>query len=426
MAAKSKRQLPFNTQAVLKATALGGIATEYRVSGVRGLVLRVMPTGIATYIFTYQVPLGPKRRFRKLKLGRRDGMTLHDARARTEELRLRVEAGADPAAEAADRRSSLTFRELMRQRLGNGMSARKSGFPLAQKTLEEYRRSLDAYVVPAIGDHFAEDVTAEQVAHILDAIEDHGALVLADRTRAAIGSCYKWGLKRRLVRHDPTAGLGNRAPEIPKDRVFDDTEIRVIWRALNSSAISEPITLIIKLAVFLGKRRSEIARARRDGLILDGDTPTWTIRGPRRDRGRIIRGDSKPQTEDVIFLPRQAVALFRRALELTVGSEWVFPSSSSASKSPTIHPDSVSNAIKRLRSRNEGLLVEASLHTARRTMATRLSEELGVDDRLIERLLNHTPQDITRRRYNRGRPGGLMREALQRWADHVSVIVGEG
>jgi hypothetical protein len=56
-------------------------------------------------------------------------------------------------------------------------------------------------------------------------------------------------------------------------------------------------------------------------------------------------------------------------------------------------------------------------------MATRLSEELGVDDRLIERLLNHTPQDVTRRRYNRGRPGGLMREALQRWADHVSALV---
>jgi integrase len=49
----------------------------------------------------------------------------------------------------------------------------------------------------------------------------------------------------------------------------------------------------------------------------------------------------------------------------------------------------------------------AVFHVTRHTVATCLSNELSVDDRAIERLLHHTPQDVTRQRYNRGWPGVL-------------------
>jgi integrase len=116
--------------------------------------------------------------------------------------------------------------------------------------------------------------------------------------------------------------------------------------------------------------------------------------------------------------------LFCQALKDAGPGEWVFPSTSTTAKQPTIHPDSINNTVRRLRERNDGVFEDGSLHVTRHTMATWLSNELCIDDKLIERLLNHTPQDVTRKRYNHGRPGGLMRDALQRWADHVSDVVG--
>ena len=423
MVATSKQVLPFNARIVKAARARDGKLTEYRIAGERGLVLRVMPSGTATYMFTYRIWQGARRRFRKMKLGRRDAMTLHDARKEADEARRIVEAGRDPVAEAEDRKTALTFRDLAEQRLANGMSARRGGFPLAPRTVDDYHKSLTANVYPLIGDMPADEVTGEQIARLLDRIEDRGALVMVDRTRAAIGSCYKWGLKRRMVSQDPTAGLGNRAPDIPRDRIFADSEIRSAWQALDGASCDEKIKIIIKLAFLLGKRRSEIVNARQDGLDLDAEVPTWTLHGVRRARGRLLRGETKNQGTDVVFLPHQAVSLFRQALHLAGPGEWVFPTGSKTAKQPTIHPDSINNTVRRLRQSHEGVFEDASLHVTRHTMATWLSSELSIDDKLIERLLNHTPQDVTRKRYNRGRPGGLMRDALQRWADHVYKVV---
>ncbi|HEX4236767.1 MAG TPA: tyrosine-type recombinase/integrase [Xanthobacteraceae bacterium] len=64
-----------------------------------------------------------------------------------------------------------------------------------------------------------------------------------------------------------------------------------------------------------------------------------------------------------------------------------------------------------------------TLHDLRRTVATHMAE-LGVQPHIIEAVLNHVSghKGGVAGIYNRARYEGEMREALQRWADHVEAI----
>src|SRR5262249_50400849 len=64
------------------------------------------------------------------------------------------------------------------------------------------------------------------------------------------------------------------------------------------------------------------------------------------------------------------------------------------------------------------------LHDLRRTCATGMAE-LGVQPYIIEAVLNHVSghKGGVAGIYNRARYADAMREALQRWADHVEAIV---
>src|SRR5436309_2427007 len=77
---KSRRVLPFNSQAVDAAAPLNGKQTEYRIEGERGLVLVITPEGTGSYYFRFTVGQGRTRRFRSERIGRRDEISLHDAR----------------------------------------------------------------------------------------------------------------------------------------------------------------------------------------------------------------------------------------------------------------------------------------------------------------------------------------------------------
>jgi integrase len=95
---------------------------------------------------------------------------------------------------------------------------------------------------------------------------------------------------------------------------------------------------------------------------------------------------------------------------------------SSKTRLPHIHGESVSKAVRRLRVRFQ--IEDVTIHDMRRGISTWLGEQ-GVRPDVIDRILNHRPRDVTRLHYNFAGMDGLLRSALQMWADHVSRIVGE-
>lgn len=96
----SKQPLPCNVRVIQKTVRQASnspLSTqEYRIQGVRGLVLLILQSGTATWYFHYDVVIGKKRKRRKLKIGRTDEISLGCVIDQVEILRAEVCGGRDP------------------------------------------------------------------------------------------------------------------------------------------------------------------------------------------------------------------------------------------------------------------------------------------------------------------------------------------
>ena len=172
----------------------------------------------------------------------------------------------------------MTLRNLFAQRLELDKDT-------APRTLEDYKKALELDVFPRIGDVPAVEPTGDQIADVLERIERRSRHS-AHRARCAIGSTYRWALRRSKLRRNPVVGLVFTVRPIPRERVLSDDEWQKLWQGIDTgSGMAEPMRIILKLAILTGLRESEVAGCRTSEIQLDGPLPRWTItrtvsRGP--------------------------------------------------------------------------------------------------------------------------------------------------
>lgn len=323
---------------------------EIRDAKVAGLELRVSSHGTKSWLLRYRRKADGRKRV--LTLGRFPDLSLQAARQRALEEIALIGRGADPAGALEAINAAMTFKELAEKRLGEDQS-------IGEGSRCNYRQSFDADVFADIGNVIACQVTSDMIARILDRVERRGSLVQADRTKTAIGSTYKWAIKRRLggVNSDPTIGLGKRASGNPRTRLLNSAELTEFWHAIHSEVA--PLTLrmrlICQLALLTGQRRIEVAAAKLTEVKIDGPSPTWTIPGDSKRNGVFIRGRTKNRKQQIVPLSHHAVQRFNEAIKLADGSEYIFPAETAhvkkgtKTRTPHIHGESVSKAIRRLR-----------------------------------------------------------------------------
>lgn len=244
----------------------------------------------------------------------------------------------------------------------------------------------------------------QKIREVTDAIKERSGY-RANRSWEVVRRMIGWGIERDLI--DPVASgvfanFSRPAEEEKRDRVLRHEEIRKVFEVLTAEP---PVTAIFwRLAFYTGQRRGEILSARWDALDLDRGL--WTFR---------TKGD-KPH---VLGLPRQAVAILREAWP--VSSHTPFVCSGPALCGHLYNPQ---KSAERVRAKS-GLAFR--IHDIRRTVASGLGE-LGVEEGLISRILNHSTTStsgasVTARVYNQYKYVEPMRDALQRWADRLDGIV---
>ncbi len=74
---------------------------------------------------------------------------------------------------------------------------------------------------------------------------------------------FRWALSQDIVEADPTAGLTPYDRGTPRDRVLSLEEIELVWRWLDTDALSLEAADILKLELLLGARCGEISGLRR-------------------------------------------------------------------------------------------------------------------------------------------------------------------
>lgn len=390
---------------VRKATGEPGRRTEFSIEGETGLRLFIEPTGARSWYFEYKS--GGRRS--RMHVGDAEVVSLADARAQALEYRRRIALGEDPKADQqAERREAkraqFTFHRLLdRWQKAHGHL----------KSLKERMKVLEKDAVPAIGGWPVEEITKRDVIEIIDAVADRGSRVHADRVAAYLSAIFNWGIDEELCTSNPAHRIRKRSHSQPRERVLSDDELAQLWRALTSPEVQNRSRATyfnhsaLQFALLTGQRRSEIVTARRGDVDLE--KALWTIPAERTKNSRTH------------ILPLATVC--RRLIEGTMdavdGCEFLYPPAMITAEAPCLHPRTVSKALERIC--GDLGIDGVTMHCFRRTMATRMGD-MGVSGDIISRVLNHSPQDVTRRHYNHARMIDQMRNALEQWERHITAL----
>ena len=383
----------FVIKSLMKRAADEDRRIEQRDAVVRGLAVRVTPSGEATWSFTFR--LKGSRRLRRISLGDYSHLSLGRARAAARDIRSEVRLGGDPQAKIRERAEAergpkpLTFGDLF-----EFWRDRYAKPNLRSWCAEEarYERNLKK----PVGSRAMIDLDRKTFAGLRDDVAKNSGPIESNRTLALINRVLHWAVDGGLIPYNPAARMKKTGKEKARERVLEDHGVRRFWTAVDELAswappkgmgamgrpMSPSIRVAQKLMLVAAQRRSEIIGTKRNELHLDSKEPHWLIPGERTKNG----------VTHLVPLTPLAVELFREALKESKENQFVFPSKSDDVAS--IRADAVTRALMRLvkyhnRSRPEAEhLPPISPHDLRRTAGT-LMARAGVLKEHRGRVLNH-------------------------------------
>lgn len=260
------------------------------------------------------------------------------------------------------------------------------------------REIIDRDLLPAWRGRPAASIRKREVVALLDAIVDRGSPIQANRTRSVVSGIFAFGLKRDLVEFNPVAGTDMPAPEVKRDRVLSDEEIREFWRS--TANMQAAIRDALRGILLTGQRPGEVAGLTRSEL--SGDS--WIIPAARM----------KQKREHVV----PVVGLFAEIVTAS-GSPVLFASRDRLRFGLPIERSSLSAAMLRMRRRLGW--PDTRPHDLRRTAATNMAR-LGVSRFVVSRVLAHTDSSITGT-YDRWEYAQEKRDALSKWDAHVRALI---
>jgi integrase len=320
-------------------------------------------------------------------IGRHGPWTPDTARAKARQLLGVVAGGTDPFAQSLSGEGFATAvdRYLERKR----RSLRFGSFRDTERYLRQQASPLHSLRL--------SQIDRRKVAALLGDVEASSGPVARNRARSALSAFFTWAIAEGLLDANPVTGTAKANEGASRERVLTRDEIVALWRGLGD----DPFSDIVRLLLLLGQRRDEIGELQ--WTEVDLVLKQITLPPSRTKNGR----------EHTLPLSGQALAILDRQPRRN-SSEFLF-----GERGFNNWSFAKSVLDKRLG------LAPWRLHDLRRTCATQLGE-LGVQPHIIEAVLNHVSghKAGVAGIYNRARYEADMREALQRWADHVERITG--
>lgn len=201
----------------------------YFDTDLHGFGLRVMPTGVRSWVVEYRPGAGGRRvAKRRVVLGRADDATPPEkAREAAATLLAKVRSGADPAAERSDERKAETVAEVMTAYLSRHVETKRKG-----STAALYRMLNAKHIEAAIGTKVARAVTRSEVARLHRNIGASGKPT-ANRVLALLSGAYNWASANGVLPEgtNPARGVEKFA-ETSRERFLTTEEIQRLGAAL--------------------------------------------------------------------------------------------------------------------------------------------------------------------------------------------------
>ena len=368
--------------------------TNFFDAKIRGLTLRVAPSGAKTWFFTYRVAGKPTQ---WLRLGDLDGLPLAKARKLAGSHRHAIDVeGRDPAAEhraakaapaPAPEPAVMTFERFSQVYLTVAKGKKATWQEDAQKIVH--------HLIPAWGPLPLASITRRHVHDLLDSLVAAGLTIGVNRVQSLVSRMFSVALDRSLVDAHPCARMEKRFSETPRDRTLTDDEIRALVAGLEAHPGRASDAVMLRLR--LGQRGKQIALMR--WADVDLDAALWSV----------PRGDMKNRKPHLLPLPAGVLDVLQRRREALPGDEArVFPGLTLLSDDyralATIHGGAY------------------EWKDVRRTMSTRLGE-LGFDTATVGHILSHARTGVTERHYNLSEFLPEKTAALEAWDRELARII---
>lgn len=375
----------------------------YTVADDRGLYVEVFPTGGIVWRYRYRI--GGRRE--KLTLGKYPALTLKNARLKRDEA----------AQAAAMDKSPAQQKQLAKRAAADATTVAEFGERFFREIVAKDRQDItvpqryfDKSIVPAIGAKPVHDVSVEDVRAIIWKKKDEGFDAAAGEVRGVLKRMFDYAMTAGLVQVNPVLSLPMRHVHRAKsrERALSPDEIRKFLVAAFESNIRRQFKIGLQLILLTMVRKSELLLARWSHV--DFEQAEWHIPAEHSKTG-------KPH---IVFLARQALALFEELQILASGSELVLPGRGSLTK-PFAH-NAINNALKVALAGQD--IPAFTIHDLRRTASTLLHEN-GWPSDVVEKALNHTIGGV-RGVYNRAEYEPQRREMLQFWADYIDQLLASG
>ncbi|MEJ2633367.1 MAG: integrase arm-type DNA-binding domain-containing protein [Acidihalobacter sp.] len=375
----------------------------YKMGDSGGLYLEVAPSGGKWWRFKYRFEGKQKR----LSLGVYPDITLKAARARRDEARTLLAEGVDPgehrkAVKAAKTDRAANSYEVIAREWHDKHSA-----TLNPEHAERILRRQERDIFPWIGGRPVSEVTPPELLQALRRIEARGAIQTAHRALGDCGQIFRYAVATGRTQRDPTPDLRGALSSYRAEHfaaVTDPDRLAELLRIMDGYEGTLTVRCALRVAPLVFVRPGELRQAQWADIDLDAAEWRYIV--------------TKTNTQHIVPLSTQAVAILRELEPLTGRGQYVFPSARNPRGDRPMSENTVNAAMRRLGIPKD----EMSGHGFRAAARTILDEVLGFRPDFIEHQLAHAVRDPNGRAYNRTAHLPERRKMMQAWADYLDQI----
>ena len=376
-------RIPKLTKRAVEALKANGADTVYWDGELTGFGIRVRKSGRKNYILQTRID----GKLRWFTIGQHGRVTVDEARAAALEILAATKKGIDPRDANAKREAEPVMAELGRRFLEEYVPVH-----CKPSTRGEYRRSVELFIDPAIGEMRISEVQRKDIAKLHHDMRDKP--YQANRTLGVLSKMFSlaevWGL--RPDGSNPCRHV-KRYKENKRERFLSPEETERLGEVLREAESEMPSAVAaFRLLLLTGCRLSEIQFLRwdcvKDDCIELRDAKTGGRAVPLGPEARAVLAD----------LPRED------------GNPWVI-----AGKVPSSHITDLQKPWRRIRERAG--LQEVRIHDLRHSYASR-ALALGESLTMIGKLLGHTQVQTT------ARYAHLARDSIQTAAARITGSIG--
>ena len=375
---------------------------SYKLADGGGLYLEVMPTGARYWRLKYRFAGKEKR----LAFGVYPEVRAPEARDKAKEARDMIRAGIDPseAKKAVKREAAIasanTFEAIAREWIEGREHT------ISSKQHENTLARMERDVFPWMGRRPITEIDAPEILVVLRRVDSRGARYSAHKIRSEISRVFRYAIATGRAKGDPAKDLIGAIPPAKGTHFASITEpvkVGEMLRAFDGFSGTFPVLCALKLAPMLFVRPGELRKAEWSSIDLDKAEWRYLV--------------TKTNTEHLVPLATQAVAILRELHALTGTGRYVFPGA--RTKAVPMSDAAVNAALRRL---GYDTRTEITGHGFRAMARTILHEELHQKPEVIEHQLAHSVPDVLGAAYNRTKFLKERRAMMQLWADYLDKL----